>query len=34
VVFCVGYFRDRVLWSVYLGLALNWDPLDLCLLSS
>jgi hypothetical protein len=27
-------FRDRVLRTICLGLALNWDLPDLCLLSS
>jgi hypothetical protein len=32
--FCVGYFPDKVLWTICLGLALKHDPPDLCLLSS
>jgi hypothetical protein len=31
---CVGYFWNRVLWTICLGLASNHDLLDLCLLSS
>jgi hypothetical protein len=33
VLFCGGYFRDRVSWTICL-VALNCDPPDLCLLSS
>jgi hypothetical protein len=31
---CVGYFQDRVSWTVFMGLSSNCDPPDLCLLSS
>jgi hypothetical protein len=32
--FVIGFFGDRVSQSICLGLALNGDPPDLCLLSS
>jgi hypothetical protein len=32
--FCVKYFRDRVLRTICLGLDLNQDPPDLCLLGN
>jgi hypothetical protein len=32
--FCVGFFWDRVLWTICLELALNISPPGLCLLSS
>jgi hypothetical protein len=32
--FCDGFFEDRFSWTIYLWLALNHDPPDLCFLSS
>jgi hypothetical protein len=32
--FCIGYFRDRISSTIWLVLASNHDPPDLCLLSS
>jgi hypothetical protein len=32
--FCEGFFWDRVLWTICLELASNYNPPDLCLLSS
>jgi hypothetical protein len=32
--FCDRFFQDKASRTICLGLALNWNPADLCLLSS